>query len=64
MLGQGKFRVWVGVRLSLGFRIIVRVRISVMVRVSTTQNFKHNHRGMLQWRTAQREYMLAIQHFV
>ena len=43
MLSQGKFRVMVGVRASLGLsgRIIVRVRISVMVRVSTTQHFKY-----------------------
>ena len=38
MLGQGKFRVRVGVRVILGLRvrIIVRVWIRVMVRVSTT----------------------------
>ena len=47
MLGQGKFRVRVGDRVSLGImvRIIVRVRISVMVsnRCSTTQHFKYNN---------------------
>ena len=45
MLGQGKFRVRVCVRVSLGPRvgIIVRVRISVMDRVSTSHNFKYNH---------------------
>ena len=45
MLGQGKFRVRVGVRVSLGLRvrIIVRDRINFMVRVSTTQKFKYNH---------------------
>ena len=48
MLGQGKFRARVGVRVEglslwLKVRIIVTVRISVMVRVSTTQNFKYNH---------------------
>ncbi len=45
MLGQGKFRVRVGDRVSLGImvRIIVRARISVMVKVNTTPNFKYNH---------------------
>ena len=45
MLGQGKFRVRVCGRVSLGPRvgIIVRVRISVIVSVSTTHNFKYNH---------------------
>ena len=43
MLGYGKFRVRVGVRVSLGLRVRIIVRISVMVRVITTQNFKYNH---------------------
>ena len=43
MLGQGKFRVRVGVRVSLGLRVIVRVTISVIFRVSTTHKFKYNH---------------------
>ena len=45
VLGQGTFRVRVGVRVCLGLRVrvIVRVRISVVVRVSTTQNVKCNH---------------------
>ena len=43
-MGQGKFRVRVVVRVSLGLRVcpvrvIVRVRISVVVRVSNTQHF-------------------------
>ena len=45
MLGQGKFRVRVGIRVSLGrrFRVLVMVRISVMVRIITTQYFKYNN---------------------
>ena len=45
MLGQDKFKVRVGIRVSLGrrFRVLVMVRISIMVRVSTTQHFKYNH---------------------
>ena len=39
MLGQGKFRVRVCVRVSLG----PRVGISVMGRVSTTHDFKYNY---------------------
>ena len=43
MLGQGKFRVRVCVRVSLGPRVGIILRISVMVRVNTTHNFKYNH---------------------